>query len=151
MFCKNCGKEFSQGETVCNQCNAPMGEGVNFCPNCALEVSPETTQCNRCGAMVNAVHPIPQPQSVCDATSQTQHPKSRLAVGVLALLFGWLGIHNFYIGNKSTATTQLVLGLLGIVTCSVTTIISAVWSFIDAIKIFSGDINYDAYGLPFKS
>jgi TM2 domain-containing membrane protein YozV len=149
MFCKNCAKELLLDETVCTQCNAPVGEGVNFCPNCAIAIAPDTKQCNRCGAVIQT------PKNVVlkpvQTTSPVQHSKSRAVVGVLALVFGALGIHNYYIGNKNTANVQLILTILSFVSCGITGIVSAIWAFVDAIKIFSGDINYDAYGLPFKS
>ena len=151
MFCKNCGKELSQGETVCTQCNTPIGEGGNFCPNCAIAIAPDTKQCNRCGAVTEAPSYNTTVVNGPQLTPPAQESKSRLAVGVLALVFGFLGIHNYYLGNKSTANTQLLLSCLGFISFGVTLAISVIWSLVDAIKIFSGKINYDAYGLPFKS
>ena len=37
--------------------------------------------------------------------------KSRITFILLALFLGGLGIHNYYIGNKSTATVQLLLNV----------------------------------------
>lgn len=34
--------------------------------------------------------------------------------GILALLFGWLGAHRFYVGHRRTAAFQAVLGILSI-------------------------------------
>ena len=37
--------------------------------------------------------------------------KSRFAYIVLAILFGWLGVHNFYAGRSGSGVTQLLLSL----------------------------------------
>lgn len=55
-------------------------------------------------------------------------PKSRLVALILCLLFGWLGIHRFYVGKVGTGILMIVLlfGFFGI------------WSFVDLILIAIG-------------
>lgn len=77
--------------------------------------------------------------------------KSRMAAGLLALFLGGLGIHNFYLGYKTKAITQLVLFIVGVCTaCLVVGFFiifgTLVWSFVEAILIFAGGIDKDADG-----
>lgn len=157
MFCKNCSKELLENETVCSQCNAPKGEGHNYCSNCGTYTPPNQAFCTRCGEacqtqQTTPVNPMPvysQPPVMQPPVAQER--KSRLAVGLLALVFGSIGIHNFYLGNKSRAYAQLILTLVSFFTCGITAIVSMVWAFVEAIQIFSGTINHDAWGNEFKS
>ncbi len=153
MFCKNCNRELLADEKICTQCGAPAGKGQNYCQNCGTYTPPETTNCPRCGAFVKTEEPpafVPQfhyqpPKPV------TQYPKSRLAVGVVAALFGSLGLHNFYLGHKGRGIAQLVLTLCGLFTLGLTTIASSIWAIVEAIMILSGSVNCDAYGIEFKA
>lgn len=65
--------------------------------------------------------------------------KSRLAAGLLALILGSLGIHNYYLGFNTRATIQLVVSLVGgILTCGLATAGIAIWGFVEGILILSG-------------
>jgi TM2 domain-containing membrane protein YozV len=57
-------------------------------------------------------------------------------------------VHRFYLGYNPIGIAQLVLGVLGIVTCGITTLISAVWGLVEGILILTGSINKDAAGRP---
>ena len=59
-------------------------------------------------------------------------PKSRLAYILLAIFFGYLGIHNFYAGYTKTAIIQLVLSL---VTLGIGAFISSIWAIVEAITV----------------
>ncbi len=59
--------------------------------------------------------------------------KSRLIATLLAFFLGPLGIHNFYLGKKGAAITQLVLTIL-----LITSPISAIWAFVDFVIIVCG-------------
>ncbi len=84
-----------------------------------------------------------QPQPYYVATSS----KSRVVAGVLGILLGIFGAHNFYLGNTGKATAQLLLTVL---TCFLCTPITAVWSFVESIMILTGSIKTDANGLILK-
>ncbi|WP_137887400.1 NINE protein [Pseudomonas sp. 2FE] len=55
----------------------------------------ESVYCRSCGAHI-AANALQCPQ--CQA-SQNLNPKSKVTAGVLALLFGGLGVHRFYLGQ----------------------------------------------------
>ncbi len=60
--------------------------------------------------------------------------KSKVAAGVLGILLGGFGAHNFYLGYTGKAVLQLVLGTL----CSCG--IASLWGFIEGILILTGSI-----------
>lgn len=74
-------------------------------------------------------------------------PKSRVLAGVLGILFGWLGLHNFYLGNTAKGTVQLVMTLFS---CFGLGAVSWVWGIVEGIMLLSGSINQDGNGLPLK-
>ena len=76
--------------------------------------------------------------------------KSRLAAGLLGIIFGSLGIHNFYMGFNTKAVVQLIVSLAGgLLTCGVATFAMWVWGFIEGILILSGNgpRQYDGNGV----
>jgi TM2 domain-containing membrane protein YozV len=76
--------------------------------------------------------------------------KSKIAAGLLGIFLGWLGVHRFYLGYNGIGIAQLVLGVLGFVTCGVTSLISFIWGLVDGIMILSGSIATDANGRPLR-
>jgi len=71
--------------------------------------------------------------------------RSRLAAGLLAVLVGWLGVHNFYLGNTGKGLAQLLITTL---TCGVGWPISFIWSLVEGIMILTNSINVDSQGRP---
>jgi len=137
MYCRNCGKEVAEQAVMCVSCGVPPRSGKKFCQNCGAETNPAAEMCTQCGVrLATAVNPAEQ--------------KSKLAAGLLGIFLGWLGIHRFYLGYTSIAVAQLVLGLLGIVTCGITSLASWIWGIVDGILILTGRISTDAKGIPLK-
>lgn len=76
--------------------------------------------------------------------------KSRLAAGLLAIMLGCLGIHNYYLGFNTRGTIQLVVSLAGgLLTCGVATAAVLIWGFIEGIMILSAQPSrmYDGNGV----
>lgn len=85
-----------------------------------------------------AYRPQPQQQPMYTTPPIGYQQKSRLAAGLLALIFGCLGIHNFYMGFNGRGTVQLLLALLGgVLTCGVGTVAAAIWGFIEGVMLLS--------------
>lgn len=78
--------------------------------------------------------------------------KSRLAAGLLAIILGALGIHNFYMGFNTRATIQLVLCLAGgLLTCGVASVAALIWGFIEGVMILSSNgPRFDGNGVIMK-
>ncbi len=71
--------------------------------------------------------------------------KSRLVVGIIGILLGTLGIHNFILGHTGRGLAQL---LITTCTCGIGGVVVFVWSLIESIQILTGQVNEDAHGNP---
>jgi TM2 domain-containing membrane protein YozV len=69
--------------------------------------------------------------------------KRKYVAGALALFLGFTGIHRFYLGFYWLGMAQLAL-------TAATVGYGALWGFIEAILLFTGNINKDAKGRPLK-
>ncbi len=92
--------------------------------------------------------PYYQPQYNVPPAGYNQ--KSRLAAGLLGILLGSLGIHNFYLGFTSRGVVQLIVSLVGgVFTCGLATVAIGIWGFIEGILILTASPSrmYDGNGV----
>lgn len=101
-----------------------------YCPRCGVELLAASRYCPNCGANLD----------------QQVSTKSRNIAGVIALIMGSFGIHNFYLGYKKKAIIQLCLGIGGLLTFGVTSTISGIWGICECISLLVGKINTDGEG-----
>ena len=66
--------------------------------------------------------------------------KSKVIAGILGILLGALGAHNFYLGHTTKAIIQLLISVLSFGTL---VFISAIWGLIEGILIL-----VSTYGTP---
>lgn len=104
-----------------------------YCRNCGKEMAAGQEKCESCGAYQGS------------SFSTQKLAKSRLFVGVMGILLGTLGIHNFILGHIGRGLAQLLITVLS---CGVLWLVSFIWSLIEAIQILTGQINEDAHGNP---
>ena len=130
IYCKNCGNQMDDIAAICVKCGVKKGDGFNFCQNCGQPTAVGMQFCTSCGAALN---------NVVHGTEQ----KSRIAAGILGVILGSIGIHNFYLGNNSRGVLQIVLT---VITCGA----AGLWGFIEGIMILCGSIKTDANGVPLK-
>jgi len=71
--------------------------------------------------------------------------KSKLAAGLLGILIGAFGVHNFYLGFTGKAIAQLLITVLSF---GLLSFIPAIWGLIEGILILTGSMNVDANGIP---
>lgn len=75
--------------------------------------------------------------------------KSKIAAGLLGILIGWLGIHNFYLGYTGKALAQLLMSILSFGALS---FISGIWGLVEGVLILTSQPgtswNQDARGIP---
>jgi len=109
----------------CTNCGQSLDEGINNCPNCG-------------NAIVNT-------QTNNNGVNTPTESKSKVAAGLLGILLGAFGAHNFYLGYTGKAVAQLLITLLSCFTLSV---VSSIWGLIEGIMILTGSINIDAKGNP---
>lgn len=169
MYCRCCGKELNANMGICMGCGVPVGKGKNFCPACGTPTNEEAVMCVNCG--VGFIPPT---------LTQPKGAKSRVAAGILAIFFGCLGVHNFYINRNKRAVVQLLLSLTLVVDFIAAMVVDAVyiagydtgvaeiivslmatigfvcllaagiWGFIEAIMLLCGATEADGNGNPFK-
>ena len=73
--------------------------------------------------------------------------KSKLAVGLLGIFLGGLGIHNFYLGYTGRAWAQLLITVLSFGTLG---FISSIWGLVEGILYLTGHYTVDANGVPLR-
>ena len=76
--------------------------------------------------------------------------KSRLAAGLLGILLGTLGVHNFYLGFTTRGVVQLLVSIIGgIFTCGMATVAIAVWGFVEGVLLLAASPSrmYDGHGV----
>ena len=74
-------------------------------------------------------------------TQGTSGGKSKVVAGILGIVIGWTGAHQFYLGNTKGGIIRLVVS---VVTCG----FGGIWGFIEGIMILIGKIDKDANGNP---
>ncbi len=129
MYCRNCGNNMDDKDSVCINCGTPAGQGNSYCRNCGTAVSPGAAVCMTCG------------HALGNASVAGTGAKSKMAAGLLGIFLGSWGIHNFYLGYTTKAIIQIILTV-----CSCG--IGGIWGFIEGILILCGNINTDANGNP---
>ena len=123
-----------------------------FCENCGEELKKDAKFCAKCGTKVtDKTEPIEGEIVNENTSSNTQNnnsnntPKSKIAAGILGILVGAFGVHNFYIGYTGKAVAQLLITVLS---CGVLSVVSGIWGLVEGILILTGSINVDAEGNP---
>lgn len=116
----------------CTNCGQSLEEGINNCPNCGAPVSNNTTNTNN------------NTNNYSNNGNQSG-PKSKMVSGILGILLGTFGVHNFYLGYTNKAVAQLLITVLS---CGAFSVVSAVWGLIEGIMILTGEIKVDGKGQP---
>ncbi len=114
-----------------------------FCSNCGAELTENQEVCLSCGAIQKST--AENGQSNSDPLA-----KSKLAAGLLGILLGGLGVHNFYLGYTAKAVIQLVLSLVGWIAFGLGPLAATIWGIVEGVMILTGSISTDATGRPLK-
>lgn len=129
-YCYACGVLIPFGAEACPKCGATQ---PSIAPGVAAQSAPPPAGTVGGGYASNAFPPgYPGPLPAAYATPEAaalvpETDKRILPAAILAFLFGWLGVHRFYVGKIGTGFLQLAtLGGLGI------------WAMIDLILIVTG-------------
>lgn len=79
--------------------------------------------------------PLPyQPAPPIPESGSGQFGKSKIAAGVLGILIGSLGIHNFYLGKTGRGVLQLCISVISLGFLSP---ISAIWGLVEGVLIIA--------------
>ncbi|MDD2371071.1 MAG: TM2 domain-containing protein [Firmicutes bacterium] len=110
------------------------------------KITPESQQSEPYADVVEEVktpvveEPLQQAQKV-QQTQQVQEPivdqNKKILAGVMGILFGAFGVHNFIYGYTGKAIAQLLITLLS---CFLLSWVSAIWGLIEGIMILTDSI-----------
>ena len=143
MFCPNCGSQAPDGANNCPNCGAALNGGANTNygsgPINDGNQNFGTTDTFNNGA--NQYQSNNQQSQPNNGNPTGGERKSKLVAGLLGILLGGIGVHNFYLGNTTRGIIQIVVTF---VTCG----IGSLWGLIEGILILCGNINTDANGNP---
>ena len=99
----------------CEYCDNEVPAGAKHCPSCGGPVKPSAAPQPQPQQVFTQQPAYAQPQPQFYAPGGMQQipytPKIRVAYIILALLFGALGIHNFYAGRVGCGIAQLLITL----------------------------------------
>ena len=109
---------------------------MKYCSNCGSELKDGADICLNCGKIVNKSQPE-------EPINTNPNAKSKIAAGVLGILLGAFGVHNFYLGYTGKAIAQLLITLLS---CFFLSPVSVIWGLVEGILILCGSIDKDANG-----
>lgn len=128
MYCTNCGRPLKDGEVcACMKEDNTQSEQKNGTTYYEPPQQQFYTE--------NVYHYAPTDPANYPAGYV---PRNRYIAAVLALTLGIFGVHNFYLGRKEKASTQLVLTILGLLII-VGPLITYVWSIMDLLQILTKD------------
>ena len=116
----------------CSYCGQNLEAGVSFCPNCGAKVNAAENTAQTAGKTAPGNPP-----------AEELSDKSKLAAGLLGILLGGLGVHNFYLGFTGRGVAQLLLSVLSF---GILSGISAIWGLIEGIMILVNSNPRDAKG-----
>lgn len=129
--CNECKKEISDKAPKCPHCGCPNVPKIE-CPECKQIIDSTNKVCPNCGVELTKT-----------ISKTNANSKSKIAAGLLGILLGCFGAHNFYLGYTGKAVAQLLITVLS---CFVFSFVSAVWGLIEGIMILTGSITTDAEG-----
>lgn len=119
MFCKNCGAQLNEGQSICLNCGVKVGDGNNFCGNCGVNVNPAQDVCTNCGVSLKT-------------NGNYLNGQDKVVMALVCFFLGCLGIHNFILGETKKGVLKIILTVL-----ACTAFVSAIIALIDFIKILS--------------
>ena len=109
---------------------------AKYCSNCGSELKEGADICLKCGKIVDG-------KINSGYINKDPNAKSKIVAGILGILLGCFGVHNFYLGYTSKAVAQLLISFLS---CFILSPVSAIWGLIEGIMILTGNIDTDAEG-----
>ena len=115
MYCKNCGEQLFEGQTICIKCGNPINEQKKQAPS-------------------SADYNIPaQYNGVKKCNDLNGH--SKFSIMLLCMFFGFCGAHNFIMGEN-------IKGIVKIIT-TVFFGLGIILSIIDLVKIIKNNYTYN--------
>ena len=149
MFCKQCGSQIDDGTVVCPSCGCNQQATEQFAqqntqvpPQNQAYAQPQQQQYAQQPNMVvpNIVVNVDNSNSNTAIASNggvgAVSTKSKTVALLLAIFFGWIGAHKFYVG-------KIGMGILYLLTCG----LFGIGTLVDIVQICLGKFT-DKLGLP---
>ena len=116
-----------------------------YCTNCGVHLEDNVSFCSNCGHKV--VRSTQQTENIMDQLNTgyqqiISRPKSRIIAGILAIVLGSIGAHDFYLGYTKKGIIHLLMFVFFLGW------FSSIWALIEALYIFTGKTDTDADGNP---
>ena len=110
--CPNCFEEVKAGARVCKHCKTSLNIAgtLSECPFCLEEIKPGAMLCRHCGSHLN--HPPSSQVKIANHEVRQESDVSRFQYVLLALFFGFFGVHNFVAKRLIMARIQLGIAIL---------------------------------------
>lgn len=153
MNCPNCGRELMEGEVcTCTQ-SEPVAEA-------APVQEPQYQQPSYPNGYYNPQQYQQQPYYVpappAPVAARTDYPegykiKRKYVAIILAATLGFFGIHNFYLGNSSKATAQVLIATLGSLFFGLGMAVAYIWAIVEAVQLLTESIDKDANGFKIQT
>lgn len=125
----------------CEYCDNPVPNGATRCPSCGAAVQ----LIEMAGNII--LEQMPRAKQPAISTSFVDpylyvDKKSRVVYVVLAIIFGEIGVHNFYAGYIGRGVVQLLVTVL---TFGLLFWVSWIWAVVEACAV-----DCDGKGVPFE-
>ncbi len=116
-----------------------------YCTNCGVYLDDNAIFCTNCGHKVG--RQAKQSENIFENIGSSYNqlmakPKSKLIAGILAIVLGSAGIHDFYLGYTSKGIAHLLMYVFFLGWAS------QLWALVEALYIFTGRTSTDANGVP---
>ena len=118
QYCRNCGKEVTQGAYACLNCGLPPMKGSNYCYNCGANSHQDAVICIKCGIRLEARTSQTYPNALVQNQSNVESdlfrnkriPKTWLLESILVTLFCCLPLGIVGIVNASKVESKFYAG-----------------------------------------
>ena len=125
MFCRNCGEAMNDNQAICLKCGVKTGDGNKFCWNCGNAVNENAEVCLSCGVAVNK------------ANGEYLAGKDKILIILLLVFLGWIGVHNFVMGETKKGVGKILLAIPGAALCGIGPLLCLVLLIVELIRIAS--------------
>jgi len=118
LYCKNCGVQMNENQSICVKCGVKVGSGSSYCANCGNALPAGADVCLSCGVAVK--------KGGAGAAGDLAG-KDKVLIALLCFFLGGWGIHNFVMGESKKGVFKIIMTFcFGI---------GAILALIDFIKI----------------
>ncbi len=117
-------REIKMKKRTCESCGASIAASAVQCKYCdsnyASKIKPKQQQGNATHKHYHVHYDAPTHEHTHDNPEDKEeyyakiHSRSNILAGVLAILFGWLGVHKFYLGKNFQGIMYILFSATGI-------------------------------------